>query len=82
MKLHLHKFKIYERKGYTEREFLGETFKEFRAFQTFRICKKCGKAQEYFADWDDLATWHDLSEGQKKILLEKINTGEVILKEK
>jgi len=71
MKLHFHKFKKFEWGGYTERGFLGETIKEFKVFQRFRICEKCGKAQEY------LAAWHDLNEEGRKVLVKKIETGEV-----
>jgi len=70
--LHFHRYKYYIRVRNYFGNFLGERVKETEVLKRFRICKKCGKAQILYA------VWEDLNEEKKKILLEKINSGEII----
>jgi len=77
MKIHIHQYKKYNWRICIERHFLGEIIQEHWVIpQKFRICKKCGKAQEYFMGWQDL------SEEAKKVLLKKIETGEIVERRK
>jgi len=84
MKIHIHQYKKYDWRVCTERTFLGEIIQEHWVIpQKFRICKKCGKAQEYFISWQGLSEgWQDLSEEAKKVLLKKIETGEIVERRK
>ena len=62
-----HKWK-YVYKIYTK-IFLGEPYE--KAYKEFRICKKCGKAQEWFEAFP-CSHWETLEQARAEILRQKI----------
>jgi len=64
-KLGFHKWK-YVREYYTK-TFLGEEVKLH--WNRFRICKRCGKVEEYWTAWD---FWDSLHEEYAKVLKSKV----------
>ena len=73
MKFHLHKFKEYRLVEPYDEIFLGERIKRLWVIKKFRVCQKCGKAQECVPESELTGCWIDLDKKQKEILLKKTN---------
>ena len=73
MKFHLHKFKECRLVELYDEIFLGEKIKRLWTIKKFRVCQKCGKAQEWVRESELEGCWIDLDKKQKEILLKKTN---------